>query len=540
MTKHAPLKFSTSVAIMASLAACSSDPAPNPFDPGSTGAPFETTGTSVASTGGLPASTAGTTGAPISTTGDLVATTGDVSPTTSSTGGEFPGTTGAPGTTAGDGGTEPPGSGTTTGAGANEWVQMAYDVASTYHNPLETTLTKENAAQLDIAYRKDLGSNVYGAPLQVGDRIYASSEVVVMALDAATGDQIWRNTRAATSGSLAYDHDTNLLFMHTDAGDIAALDAETGDVKWEEAAGPTETDGSSSPLVAGGQLFIGGSNGRIELGGGSFRGFLSALNPADGSLLWSTFTVPEGSQGASIWSTISVDLDAGLVYAGTGNNYGRPNTDTSDAIVAFDFAGGEIKWKNQRTVGDTWRLTSPTGPDAAFGANRVLYDIEIDGVMTPMVSGGQKSGDIHGLRRDTGEQVWTRSLGGGSSNGSSGVFVNASWSGKHMMFAENNGGRGATLFGIDGAKGDTVWQTDLPGPVFGRISSANGVGFVGAGAQMVIFDTDTGTIIKMIPSEGNATVTGTVTIVNGRVAYGEGMSWSGSTPGSTLTVLEIK
>ena len=99
---------------------------------------------------------------------------------------------------------------------------------------------------------------------------------------------------------------------------------------------------------------------------------------------------------------------------------------------------------------------------------------------------------------------------------------------------------GATLFGLDGATGAVLWQTPMPGKVWGRISSANGVGFVGAGNQMVIFDTDSGEIFKMIPAEGGrASVTGTVTIVDGRVAYGEGMTWSSAAAGSTLTVLEL-
>ena len=41
-------------------------------------------------------------------------------------------------------------------------------------------------------------------------------------------------------------------------------------------------------------------------------------------------------------------------------------------------------------------------------------------------------------------------------------------------------------------------------------------------------------------ADGGGTVAGTVSIANGRVAYGEGMSWATAKPGSTLTVLAIK
>jgi hypothetical protein len=79
----------------------------------------------------------------------------------------------------------------------------------------------------------------------------------------------------------------------------------------------------------------------------------------------------------------------------------------------------------------------------------------------------------------------------------------------------------------------------LPGLVYGRISVANHVGFVGAGTNLVVFDADGGSILKMVPSKGG-TVAGTVSIANGRVAFGEGLTWATGQAGSTLTVLQVK
>jgi outer membrane protein assembly factor BamB len=105
-----------------------------------------------------------------------------------------------------------------------------------------------------------------------------------------------------------------------------------------------------------------------------------------------------------------------------------------------------------------------------------------------------------------------------------------------MLFA-CNGGLASELFALDAATGDIAWQLALPdGEVYGRISVANGVGFVGSGTNLVIFDADSGALIKKVPSMGG-TVAGTISIANGRVAYGEGLSWSNGLRGSTLTVL---
>ncbi|MEY4514864.1 MAG: hypothetical protein RLZZ450_6986 [Pseudomonadota bacterium] len=421
----------------------------------------------------------------------------------------------------------------------SEWRVMGYDVGSTYLNTAETVLTKENAARLEVAWQADMGDNVYGAPLQVGDVIYASSGTVVQAFNAADGKMLWRNTRAGTTAAMSYDDlDDGTLYLNNNEGLIVSLKASDGTQKWAKAPTTQTTDGSSSPVVAGDFVLIGGSAGAAEiLGTSRFRGYVAAMKKTTGDVAWVGYTVPEGAHGASLWSTPSADLTNKRVYGATGNNHGTPNTDTSDAIIAFNYETGAIEWKNQRTKNDNWSGAS-AGPDHDFGANPVLYEVALKGVMTQMVSSAQKSGSAHGFRRDTGEMVWTRSLGRGSNNGSAGVFTNATWSGKHMLFA-CNGGAGAELFALDGATGEIAWQRTLGGAVYGRISVANGVGFVGAGTKLEVFDTDTGKTIKSIAAK-TGTLASTITIANGRVAFGEGMSWNSARPGSTLTVLEVK
>jgi outer membrane protein assembly factor BamB len=421
--------------------------------------------------------------------------------------------------------------------GSVDWTMMGYDLGSTYFNRAETKLSKETAAGLVEAYTVDMGGNVYSAPLQVGDKIYAAGPSTVRALNAADGKELW-NVPLSSTASLAFDNGT--LYAHT-RGSIAALNAADGKMLWSKRAHPTQSgDGSSSPLVAGDVVLIGGSNGGIELAGGEFRGYMSALNKMTGDQVWSEFTAPMGAKGASIWSSPSADLAAGLAFGSTGNNYGNPASDTSDAIIAFDLKTGVVKWKNQRIMNDTFGggfAGGGSGPDSDFGANPVLYEAMVGGVMTKLVSAGAKGGTIHALRRDDGMQVWTRSICTGTADGSSGIFVNSTWTGKNMVFACNGGGA-ATLFGFDGGTGEMVWMRPLPGQVWGRISAANGVGFVGAGTNLEAFDTDTGVLIKSFASKGG-TVAGTISISNGRVAFGEGLTWSSGKAGRTLTVLKV-
>jgi polyvinyl alcohol dehydrogenase (cytochrome) len=450
--------------------------------------------------------------------------------------------TGAPTMQAGTGAPAQAGTGGTTPGGASEWKMIAFDETGSYNNIHETKLTKENAASLSVAWTFDMGTNVYGAPLQVGDKIYASSGTGVRALDPETGKPLWTSP-TGTTGSLAYDSGT--LYLYTARGTITALDAASGMQKWSKGPkGNPGGDGSSSPVIAGNMLFIGGSNGGAEIIGGGFRGFLAAMDKTTGDGLWTSFTVPAGSSGASLWNSAAVDLAGGQVFGATGNNHGPPGTDSSDSIIGFDLMAGTIKWKNQRTMGDTWNgaagTTDASPPDADFGASPVFYQVMIDGQLTKVVAAGQKIGAAHAVRAADGMLLWTRQLcmGMNTRDGKMGIFVNGAWSGKNMLFACNNAGK-STLFGLDGASGNIAWMTPLDGEVYGRISNANGVGFVGAGRNLVVFDTDTGRIIKMFPSKGG-TVAGTPSIANGRVAFGEGLTWATGVAGRTLTVLKVQ
>lgn len=418
---------------------------------------------------------------------------------------------------------------------AVDWTMMGYDPGSTYFNSAETTLTKDNVAQLDVLWTADLGGNVNGGGLQVGDRIYASGPGTVKAFQAADGQELW-SARGGGTCTLGYSHGT--LYMQDNSGNISALSAEDGSMLWSKKADASGSDGNSSVIPVGDVLLFGASDGNQELGGGgTFRGYMSMLDAKTGDNKWTTFTVPETARGASFWSSPSASMADGLVFGGSGNNYTSPATDSSDAIIAFDWNTGEIKWKYQARMGDSFPIGG--GPDSDFGSNPVLYEAMIGGETTKMVADGTKYGNVVALKRLTGDLVWKRDIcQGGSADGSRGLFTNFSFSGKSVMAACNQGGP-ATLFSMDPATGDILWMQSLPGQVWGRMAFANGVGFVGTGTQVMAFDVDTGTMLKSFEGMGG-TIASTITISRGRVVFGEGLSWSGGRYGTTLTVLGLK
>lgn len=130
--------------------------------------------------------------------------------------------------------------------------------------------------------------------------------------------------------------------------------------------------------------------------------------------------------GAPVWSSPTVDAARELLYIGTGENYTRPATTTSDALIALEMASGAVAWSFQATEDDAFNMACTVasdfencpvsaGPDFDFGMAPILVRRE-DG--TDILIAGQKSGMVWALDPDThGEMVWAQRIGKGSALG---------------------------------------------------------------------------------------------------------------------------
>jgi polyvinyl alcohol dehydrogenase (cytochrome) len=168
----------------------------------------------------------------------------------------------------------------------------------------------------------------------------------------------------------------------------------------------------------------------------TFRGSIVALEATTGTQVWKTYTIPQtpapvrknavgiqlwGPSGAGIWASPTVDLQRGVLYVTTGDNYSDPPTSTSDAIVTLDLGSGKVLWSRQFTVGDAYNIAcespDPTncphakGPDLDFGSSPMLR-------MLPngkrVLLAGQKSGMLHAVDPDNnGAILWQQRVGQG-------------------------------------------------------------------------------------------------------------------------------
>ena len=74
-----------------------------------------------------------------------------------------------------------------------------------------------------------------------------------------------------------------------------------------------------------------------------------------------------------------------MIYAGTGDNFSDPPTNTNDAILAFDMQTGKIAWAKQLTAGDAYTVgcrmnnragcPDSNGPDFDIGAPPILVKL---------------------------------------------------------------------------------------------------------------------------------------------------------------------
>lgn len=269
---------------------------------------------------------------------------------------------------------------------------------------------------------------------------------------------------------------------------VYAVNAQTGEELW---VSRIETHpgvrGTGSVTFFDGHLYVPAagvveetSSSGANYGCCTFRGSISKVNANTGEVVWKTYTMAEpqprglsaegvqlyGPSGAGIWSAPTIDPVRGLLYTATGNAYGDPAPETSDAVLAMDLTSGDIVWVNQLTPGDAFiggcdNVESPNcpeqlGPDFDFSASPIL---------TAAASGKellvipQKSGMAYALDPDNeGQLVWEYRINEGSRSGGywgMAVADGVAYAGASGYSNPASGG----IHGIDLETGKRRWYT---------------------------------------------------------------------------------
>jgi polyvinyl alcohol dehydrogenase (cytochrome) len=258
---------------------------------------------------------------------------------------------------------------------------------------------------------------------------------------------------------------------------LYALDAARGSERWKHELNPDgpaddPTEIQSSPVVVDGMVIV-GFDGHDAPG---VRAGIVALDAVTGDVRW--IFDPDGAAPASgcggVWSSPSVDVERGLVFAGSANCVTSPRgwNDYSEAIFAVDLRTGEPEW--------SFQPRGPSNLDFDFAGAPNLF--EHDG--RALVGLGGKDGVYYALDRATGDLVWERTAAkpeASSPNFSTGGFIGASAVGDGIIVGGTAvGGPCPCLHGIDTSDGSIAWQQGDAAPTFAPSAIVNGVAFSGS------------------------------------------------------------
>jgi alcohol dehydrogenase (cytochrome c) len=291
------------------------------------------------------------------------------------------------------------------------------------YSPL-TQINKSNAKKLVPVwnYSYDDARSEESQPLVYDGVIYATTNSATMAIDVKSGREIWKTKveyppevprivccGIINRGAALYD---GRVFRTTLDANVIALDAKTGKEVWKQNAinfkdGYAMTD---APLIADGVVITGISGAEYGT-----RLFLDGWDPKDGKHLWRTYTIPGKGEpgndtwpgdtwkqgGGSTWITGSFDPELHTVYWGIGNpgpfNAGIRKGDNlyTDCVLALDPKTGAIKWYYQFTPNDPFDYDSV--------AEMVLADIKIGGKPTKVVMDANRNGFFYVIDRTNGK-----------------------------------------------------------------------------------------------------------------------------------------
>ena len=278
-----------------------------------------------------------------------------------------------------------------------DWLMYRGTYDSWGYSPLDQ-IAVDNVGELVPVWTFSTGvTSGHQAPPIVHDGVMfvTTPESQVLALDARSGNLLWRYRRQLPD-DIVRGHRTNrgvglygdLVFVTALDAVVVALDARTGEVVWEQAVEDYHTGYymTMAPLVANGKVMVGVSGGERGI-----RGFVVALDPKDGHEVWRTYTVPgpgePGSEGwpgetwrtggASVWITGSFDPELNPTYWGTGNagpwiGDQRPGDNLyANSVVALDADTGELKAHHQYHHNGSWDWDEVSAP--------LLIDVERGG-----------------------------------------------------------------------------------------------------------------------------------------------------------------
>ena len=328
----------------------------------------------------------------------------------------------------------------------HNWYMYSGDPSGSKYSELDD-INKENVTNLKIAWTFKTGdmrisppTTIQCNPIIINETMYLTTpSLKVIALNAATGEEIWRFDPFEGEGAsgenrgvvywtdgvvdrIFYVAGSWLYSLQAKSGNPVLNFGDSGKVDLYEGLGREVHHlwiTAATPGIIYKDLLILGS--RVGEGPGpAAPGHIRAFDIRTGQVRWRFETIPSPGNvgyetwpkeawketgGANSWGGFTLDEKRGLVFCGTGSatydHYGGDRHGTNlfaNCILALNAETGEREWHFQVVHHDIWDYDLPCPPN--------LVTVEKDGKNIDAVAQPSKMGHLFVLNRDTGEPIF--------------------------------------------------------------------------------------------------------------------------------------
>jgi glucose dehydrogenase len=314
------------------------------------------------------------------------------------------------------------------------WQSYAGGAHSSQYSALDQ-INKKNVAKLQVAWTFPLAGNSIFNPVVIDNVMYFPTGGALVAVDAATGKELWRKDGVAPNGARGMNYwespdRSDRRFIYLQRGAVVAVNAQNGelitsfgtegrvDLRDAMERKPANPVGTSNPGRIFENLYI------IPLPGGpNYGGPPSDVHAYDvrtGKLAWIFHVIPHEGEfgydtwpeghykvggGGHNWSEFTVDEENGIAFIGFGSPrydfYGgdrKGNNLFANSLVALDARTGKRIWHQQLIHHDLWDWDIPQSAK--------LLTIRQNGKPRQVVAQATKQGFLYVFDRRTGQPIW--------------------------------------------------------------------------------------------------------------------------------------
>lgn len=340
-----------------------------------------------------------------------------------------------------------------------DWPQFGFNPNGARFNPYENVLNPSNVKSLVLDWTA--ATQPISEAIVAGGLAYTGSGPTLYGINAGTGAIVWStfNTESpAYSSFVVFD---NVLYSHTDNGNLWAVNAQTGAFVWDYPDGNT---GWNPPTEGNGSIYVVTADGQT----------LSALKPAPGGLEW-TYSFP-------VFPNSAPAVVNGVVYVG------------ADQVYAIN-KNGTLLWTFTNSTAQKFRSPAVSSGVVYIGAfDNNLYALNassgIQAWSAPVgglngspavdyqrVYVSSLDGHVYALNKKTGARLWSFNTGG--------IMYSSPAVANGVVYATSfaNG----TIYSLNATNGALLWKYATGGKIQGSPIVVNGILYTTNAGSLLAF-----------------------------------------------------